>query len=200
LLVARRLPGLAIIYTPSTVGVPDVLRHLLLTLPALPSVNVLLTLRFVPVPYLPEDTRFLVRRSRRMPGMYRVVQRVGYFESIDHGPAFVRQLVGCLIKHVAACSDKYGAGVRSPMPQAKHSDKAMPASTAAAASSPGSSGRRLSLSTAVSQDPEAQVWTAVEMSPSDADELLQGAPFSVCVCVRAGWLRSLLLRPCSPVE
>lgn len=47
--------------------------------------------------------------SRRVPGVYRVVARYGYMEEdIDHGPAFVRQLVACLVRHVT--SKESGSG------------------------------------------------------------------------------------------
>jgi K+ transporter len=82
---ACRVPGLAIFYTQSTSGVPAVMGHLLNNLPALARVSVLLTLRFVPMPYVMPTERFLVRRSRTIAGVYRVIARYGYMEEIDHG-------------------------------------------------------------------------------------------------------------------
>jgi hypothetical protein len=99
----RSVPGLAIILTHATSGVPPVLRQLLTNLPALPRVAVLCTLKFVPLPYVTDDERFLVKNSR-IPGVYRVVIRYGYMEIVDMGPAFVRQLVGCLVKHAVAAA------------------------------------------------------------------------------------------------
>jgi len=57
------------------------------------------TLRFLPLPYVTDDAKFLVRKSR-IPGVYQVVVRIGYMEDVDLGPAFVHQLVGCLVRHV----------------------------------------------------------------------------------------------------
>jgi hypothetical protein len=104
---------MGIIYAQRTHGLPDVLAHLLNTLPALPRVSAVLTLRFIPLPYVTDDERFLVRRSD-VAGVYRVVARYGYMEEVAHGPHFVRQLVGCLVRHVA------GEGVQIPEdPQAE---------------------------------------------------------------------------------
>lgn len=52
LAVLCRLPGLAIIYTESLSGVPEVLSHLLGNMPALHRVAVLLNIRFTPLPYV----------------------------------------------------------------------------------------------------------------------------------------------------
>jgi len=70
-----RLPGLSIIYTQATSGLPAVLQHLLVNMPALHEVTVLLTIRVIPRPYTAEEERFLVRRSQQLTGIYRVIAR-----------------------------------------------------------------------------------------------------------------------------
>lgn len=55
------------------------------------------------LPVLTEDERFLVRKTS-LPGVYRAIVRYGYMEAPNHGPEFVRRLVGCLIRHVAGLS------------------------------------------------------------------------------------------------
>jgi hypothetical protein len=147
---------------------PDVLRHQLANMPALAAVNVLLTLRFVPVPYVSEDTRFLVRRSDHLAAVYRVVVRVGYFERVDHGPAFVRQLVGCLIKYVAAHAHQSGADAL-PVPQA-----APPlANTRVNGESSKSSVRATVVLGHAQQD-----WTSVAMTVEDAEVLVTDGAFA----------------------
>eukprot|EP00775_Hariotina_reticulata_P013850 gene13850-13972_t len=96
-----RLPGLGIFYCQATSGVPMVLQHMLINMPALHRVVVLLTLKFIPLPYVDQKQKFLVRRSSKISGMFRVIVRYGYMEEVDQGAAFVRQLVGCLVRHVA---------------------------------------------------------------------------------------------------
>ena len=95
-----RLPGLSIVYTQATSGLPAVLQHLLVNMPALHEVTVLLTIRVIPRPYTSDGERFLVRRSQQLAGMYRVIARYGYMEQVNHGPEFVRQLIGCLMRFV----------------------------------------------------------------------------------------------------
>ena len=103
---------MAIIYAQIPDGLPAVAGHLLSNLPALPRVCVLLTLRFLPVPYLPEARRFLVKRGGLgVAGTYRVVARYGYMEAVDHGAPFVRRLVGCIARHVAGAD---GGGAPGP--------------------------------------------------------------------------------------
>jgi K+ transporter len=70
-----RLPGLGIIYTQATSGIPAVLQHLLVNMPALHEVTVLLTVRIIPRPYASQEERFLVRRSKSLAGIFRVIVR-----------------------------------------------------------------------------------------------------------------------------
>lgn len=72
-----RLPGLGIVYTQATTGLPAVLQHLLINMPALYDVTVLLTLRVITRPYVSQQERFLVRRSSSLSGVYRVIARWG---------------------------------------------------------------------------------------------------------------------------
>lgn len=41
--------------------------------------------RFMPLPYVTDAERYLVRRNRAIPGVYRVVARYGYMEDVEHG-------------------------------------------------------------------------------------------------------------------
>lgn len=75
LFACGRLPGLGIIYTQATSGLPAVLQHMLVNMPVLHQVVVLLTVRVIPRPYASEDERFLVRRSNTLEGTYRVIVR-----------------------------------------------------------------------------------------------------------------------------
>lgn len=66
---------MGIIYTQATSGIPAVLQHLLVNMPALHEVAVLLTVRIIPRPYASQEERFLVRRSKSLAGIFRVIVR-----------------------------------------------------------------------------------------------------------------------------
>lgn len=66
---------MGIIYTQATSGIPAVLQHLLVNMPALHEVTVLLTVRIIPRPYASQEERFLVRRSKSLAGIFRVIVR-----------------------------------------------------------------------------------------------------------------------------
>lgn len=96
----RRLPGFGIVYAETVTGAPPVLRHLLTNSPAIWAVTAFLTLRFIPIPFVRKSERFLVRKSRSVMGIYHVVVRYGYMDKVDHGPAFVSELVSCIVTHL----------------------------------------------------------------------------------------------------
>eukprot|EP00879_Flechtneria_rotunda_P016144 GHRR01016888.1.p1 GENE.GHRR01016888.1~~GHRR01016888.1.p1 ORF type:complete len:883 (+),score=297.21 GHRR01016888.1:1137-3785(+) len=95
-----RLPGLGIYYAEGRTGVPAVMRHVLANMPALYSSMVFLTVRFVALPTVDAEERFLVCRDKSLSSCYQAVVRYGYTDRINHGKSFMDALVMDLLRHL----------------------------------------------------------------------------------------------------
>jgi KUP system potassium uptake protein len=87
-----RLPGAALWYTDVLKGAPPTLERQLTRFPALHAINVVFTVRFVPVPSVYDDERFLVK-SLPIPGFYHVIARYGYGERISQDETFADMIL-----------------------------------------------------------------------------------------------------------
>ncbi|ERN06736.1 potassium transporter 5 [Amborella trichopoda] len=97
-----RVPGIGLLYTELTHGVPSIFSHFLTNLPAMHSVVVLVSVKYLPINKVPVSERFLFRRvGPKACNMYRCIARYGYrdrrvgnqeFERflMDHLKAFIR--------------------------------------------------------------------------------------------------------------
>ncbi|KAL6003636.1 hypothetical protein ACLOJK_023869 [Asimina triloba] len=97
-----RVPGVGLLYTELTHGIPAIFSHFLTTLPAIHSVLVFVSVKYVPVNKVPHEERFLLRRvGPKDYKMYRCVVRYGYrdrkvgneeFENLlmEHLKTFIR--------------------------------------------------------------------------------------------------------------
>ncbi|KAL5981945.1 hypothetical protein ACLOJK_016012 [Asimina triloba] len=97
-----RVPGVGLLYTELTHGVPAIFSHFLTNLPAIHSVLVFVSVKYVPVNKVPHEERFLLRRvGPKDYKMYRCVVRYGYrdrrvgneeFENLlmEHLKTFIR--------------------------------------------------------------------------------------------------------------
>ncbi|KAI4990730.1 hypothetical protein ZWY2020_039101 [Hordeum vulgare] len=95
-----RVPGIGLVYNELVQGIPSIFGHLLITLPAMHSTIVFVCIKFVPVPYVPLEERFLFRRvGQKDYHMFRCVARYGYKDvrKEDHG-SFEHLLVESLEK------------------------------------------------------------------------------------------------------
>lgn len=89
-----RVPGIGLVYNELVQGVPSIFGQLLVTLPAMHSTIVFVCIKYVPVPYVPLEERFLFRRvGQKDYHMFRCVARYGYKDvrKEDHG--FFEQLL-----------------------------------------------------------------------------------------------------------
>lgn len=74
-----RVPGLGLLYTELTHGIPAIFPHFLTNLPAIHSVLVFVSVKYLPVNTVPAEERFLLRRvGPKDYKMYRCIARYGY--------------------------------------------------------------------------------------------------------------------------
>ncbi|XP_027099376.1 putative potassium transporter 12 isoform X2 [Coffea arabica] len=95
-----RVPGVGLLYNELVQGIPSVFGRFLLELPAIHSTIVFVCIKYVPVPVVPQDERFLFRRvCPKDYHMFRCVARYGYKDvrKDDHN-AFEQLLVESLEK------------------------------------------------------------------------------------------------------
>ncbi|XP_066397302.1 potassium transporter 23-like [Miscanthus floridulus] len=89
-----RVPGIGLVYNELVQGIPSIFGQLLVTLPAMHSTLVFVCIKYVPVPYVALEERFLFRRvGQKDYHMFRCVARYGYkdIRKEDHG--FFEQLL-----------------------------------------------------------------------------------------------------------
>ncbi|XP_057984998.1 putative potassium transporter 12 [Hevea brasiliensis] len=95
-----RVPGIGLLYNELVYGIPSILGQYLLSLPAIHSTIVFVCIKYVPVPVVPQEERFLFRRvCPKDYHMFRCVARYGYKDvrKEDHH-AFEQLLVESLEK------------------------------------------------------------------------------------------------------
>lgn len=74
-----RTPGIGLLYNELVQGIPSVLGQFLLDLPAIHSTIVFVCIKYVPVPVVPQEERFLFRRvCPKDYHMFRCIARYGY--------------------------------------------------------------------------------------------------------------------------
>lgn len=74
-----RVPGIGLLYNELVQRIPSILSQFLLDLPAIHSVIVFVCIKYVPVPVVPQEERFLFRRiCPKDYHMFRCVARYGY--------------------------------------------------------------------------------------------------------------------------
>ncbi|KAK7307213.1 hypothetical protein VNO77_40073 [Canavalia gladiata] len=74
-----RVPGIGLLYNELVQGIPSVFVQFLLSLPAIHSTIVFVCIKYVPVPVVPQEERFLFRRvCPKDYHMFRCVARYGY--------------------------------------------------------------------------------------------------------------------------
>ncbi|KAL0357945.1 UNVERIFIED_CONTAM: putative potassium transporter 12 [Sesamum calycinum] len=74
-----RVPGIGLLYNELVQGIPSVFGQFLLDLPAIHSTIVFVCIKYVPVPVVPQEERFLFRRvCPKDYHMFRCIARYGY--------------------------------------------------------------------------------------------------------------------------
>ena len=95
-----RVPGIGLVYSELVRGVPAVFGQFLTSLPAIHSTIVFVCIKYVPVPVVPQNERFLFRRiCPRDYNIFRCVARYGYKDiHKEHYQAFEQFLIESLEK------------------------------------------------------------------------------------------------------
>lgn len=74
-----RTPGIGLVYNELVKGVPAIFGHFLTTLPAVHSMIIFVCIKYVPVPVVPQNERFLFRRvCSKGYHIFRCIARYGY--------------------------------------------------------------------------------------------------------------------------
>ncbi|KAE8713537.1 Potassium transporter 7 [Hibiscus syriacus] len=93
-----RTPGIGVLYNELVQGIPSIFGQFLLSLPAIHSTIVFVCIKYIPVPVVPQEERFLFRRvCPKDYHMFRCIARYGYkdIRKEDHH-AFEQLLVQSL--------------------------------------------------------------------------------------------------------
>ncbi|RCV13182.1 hypothetical protein SETIT_2G327100v2 [Setaria italica] len=97
-----RAPGIGLLYNELVRGVPSIFSHFLTTLPAMHSMIIFVCIKWVPVPVVPQNERFLFRRvCPKNYHMFRCIARYGYKDVRKENPqAFEQLLIESLEKFI----------------------------------------------------------------------------------------------------
>ncbi|XP_062186912.1 probable potassium transporter 14 isoform X2 [Phragmites australis] len=97
-----RAPGIGLLYNELVRGVPAIFGHFLTTLPAIHSMIIFVCIKWVPVPVVPQNERFLFRRVYpESYHMFRCIARYGYKDVRKENPqAFEQLLIESLEKYI----------------------------------------------------------------------------------------------------
>jgi len=89
-----RVPGIGLIFTELVTGVPAIFSHFVTNLPAFHQVLVFVCIKYVQVPYVPLDERFLIGRiGPKEYRMFRCIVRYGYKDIHQENYDFENHLV-----------------------------------------------------------------------------------------------------------
>ncbi|KAH6791082.1 Potassium transporter family protein [Perilla frutescens var. frutescens] len=96
-----RVRGIGLIHTELVSGIPAIFSHFVTNLPAFHQVLVLFCIKYVPVPHVRPDERFLVGRvGPKEYRVYRCIARYGYRDSIIDDVEFEKDLVCCIAEFI----------------------------------------------------------------------------------------------------
>lgn len=94
-----RVPGIGLMYTDLSHGVPPLFSHFITNLPAIHSTVVFVCIKYLPVATVPQEERFLIRRiGPRAYSMYRCAARYGYMDIHKKDDNFEQLLIESLTK------------------------------------------------------------------------------------------------------
>lgn len=89
-----RVPGIGLIYTELSQGVPGIFAHLINNVPAMHSTLVFICIKHLPVPRVPQEERILLRRvGPPAYHMYRCAVPYGYKDGSGDGSEQLEQLL-----------------------------------------------------------------------------------------------------------
>ncbi|GAB4854115.1 Potassium transporter 7 [Ancistrocladus abbreviatus] len=97
-----RAPGIGLLYNELVRGIPAIFGHFLTSLPAIHSMVIFVCIKYVPVPVVPQNERFLFRRvCPKSYHMFRCIARYGYKDvRKENHQAFEQLLIESLEKFI----------------------------------------------------------------------------------------------------
>ncbi|GKV11154.1 hypothetical protein SLEP1_g22433 [Rubroshorea leprosula] len=97
-----RAPGIGLLYNELVKGVPAIFGHFLTTLPAIHSMIIFVSIKYVPIPVVPQSERFLFRRvCPKSYHLFRCIARYGYKDiRKENHQAFEQLLIESLEKFI----------------------------------------------------------------------------------------------------
>ncbi|GAB4837738.1 Potassium transporter 7 [Ancistrocladus abbreviatus] len=97
-----RAPGIGLVYNELARGIPAIFGHFLTALPAIHSMIIFVCIKYVPVPMVPQNERFLFRRvCPKSYHMFRCIARYGYKDvRKENHQAFEQLLIESLEKFI----------------------------------------------------------------------------------------------------
>ncbi|XP_010546339.1 PREDICTED: potassium transporter 7 [Tarenaya hassleriana] len=97
-----RAPGIGLLYNELVKGVPAIFGHFLATLPAIHSMVIFVCIKYVPVPVVPQNERFLFRRvCAKSYHLFRCIARYGYKDvRKENHQTFEQMLIESLEKFI----------------------------------------------------------------------------------------------------
>ncbi|KAL8216382.1 hypothetical protein R6Q57_023219 [Mikania cordata] len=96
-----RVPGIGLIYSELATGVPPIFSHFVTNLPAFHNVLVFVCVKYVPVPFVLPEERFLIGRVCPRPyRMYRCIVRYGYKDIQRDDGNFENQLIQSIAEFI----------------------------------------------------------------------------------------------------
>ncbi|OAY75255.1 Potassium transporter 7, partial [Ananas comosus] len=89
-----RAPGIGVVCNELMKGIPAIFGHFLTTLPAIHSMIIFVSVKYVPVPVVPQEERFLFKRiCPRSYHMFRCIARYGYKDGRKENHRIFEQLL-----------------------------------------------------------------------------------------------------------
>ncbi|RWR76274.1 potassium transporter [Cinnamomum micranthum f. kanehirae] len=97
-----RAPGIGLVYSELVKGIPAIFGHFLTALPAIHSMIIFVSIKYVPVPVVPQDERFLFRRvCPKSYHIFRCIARYGYKDvRKENHQTFQQLLIESLVKFI----------------------------------------------------------------------------------------------------
>ncbi|KAK6916120.1 Potassium transporter [Dillenia turbinata] len=97
-----RAPGIGLVYNELVKGIPAIFGHFITTLPAIHSMIIFVCIKYVPVPVVPQNERFLFRRvCPKSYHIFRCIARYGYKDvRKENHQAFEQLLIESLEKFI----------------------------------------------------------------------------------------------------
>lgn len=96
-----RVPGIGFIYSDIEMGIPAFFSHFITNLPAFHQVLIFVSFKSSPVPYVPDNRRYLVGRvGPREFRIYRCIVRYGYRDSVRDTDDFEDQIISSIVEYI----------------------------------------------------------------------------------------------------